>query len=452
MSLVDGLAVEVEVWDRAKLDDLLAAHPDVEASFTRDQLFEAARVYGQERALLMGGVDDVSARVTALGEQVDGLDEHWAVDFARQDDTVVKTLRGKHPRAHEVSPIVITLEGIAPLEPEQAEAVRRSLGFGLDEEVVLPRGTVGNMTVSGPQFLAWEHQGVEVRWHPAEATMQDGLGADLVFVDGDRVVASYPGVLKHLGRGSTGRSVRVELAGGQLQLLMPDAPGAAASLKFMFSLAGLDPAAALRVLRLHRRIAAGGAFEVRTVQGAVGGGEIPPLPEAARRASAQLQLFLEDLDVVQRHCEQYFPVPDELPYQERIAPRIARLLVDGHCVVSPFLPQARITLNGHDSPAVRALLSGEPHAVQLPCEAYTVQVAGRRLELGAVGAFHPEAAVEPDSARAARTALEAGRGDGAEVAVRPADGGRFRMMLQRSLTGPEPVPVPLELPNFPEPR
>ncbi|MFE1797743.1 hypothetical protein ACFW9L_16455 [Streptomyces sp. NPDC059517] len=101
---------------------------------------------------------------------------------------------------------------------------------------------------------------------------------------------------------------------------------------------------------------------------------------------------------------------------------------------------------------MRALLSGEPHAVQLPCEAYTVQVAGRRLELGAVVAFHPEAAVEPDSARAARTALDAGRGDGAEVAVRPADGGRFRLMLQRSLTGSEPVPAPLELPNFPEPR
>lgn len=251
-SLADGLPVGVEVWDRAKLDDLLAVHADVEASFTRDQLFEAAKVYGQERALLMDGIHDVSARVTALGGQADGLDEHWTVDFARQDDTVVHTLRGKHPRAHEVSPIVITLSGIGPLAPEQAEAVRRSLGYGLDEKVVLPRGTVGKMTVAGPAFLAREHQDVEVRWHPAEAAPLAGMDADLVFVDGEQVTASYPGTLQHLGRGPTGRSTRITLAGCHLRLLTPEDAGAAASLEFTFSLEGLEPAAALRVLRLHR--------------------------------------------------------------------------------------------------------------------------------------------------------------------------------------------------------
>ncbi|MFS8202580.1 hypothetical protein ACLVWQ_28310 [Streptomyces sp. CWNU-52B] len=449
MSLAEGLAVEVEVWDRAKLDDLLAAHPDVEASFTRGQLFEAARVYGQERALLMNGVDDVSARVTALGEQVDNLDEHWTVDFARQDNTVVQTLRGKHPRAHEVSPITITLEGVDPLEPQQAEAVRRSLGFGLDEKVVLPRGTVDKMTVTGPQFLAREHQDVEVHWHPAEATVQEEVSADLIFMDGGQVTASYPGTLKHLGRGSTGRSARVELAGGHLQLLMPDAPGAAASLKFTLSLEGLEPAAALRVLRIHQRITAGGTFEVRTGKGIVEAGEIPPLPEGE---SAQWQLFLEDLEVVQRHCEQYFPIPNELPYKERVVLRIARLLLEGHCVISPFLSRGHFTFHGHDSPTVRALLGGEPLAVRLSRDAYTVQVAGRHLELGAVAIFHPKAAVEPDSGRAALAALDAGRGDGAEVAVRPADGERFRLMLQRCVSGPEPAPVPLGLPGFPEPR
>ncbi|MFE3830220.1 hypothetical protein [Streptomyces sp. NPDC059092] len=451
VSLADGLAVEVEVWDRAKLDDLLAAHPDVEASFTRDQLFEAARVYGQERALLMGGVDDVSARVTALGEQVDGLDDHWTMDSTRRDGAVVHLLRGKHSRAHEVSPIVFTLTGIGPLEPEQAEAVRRSLGFGLDEKVVLPRGTVGKMTVTGPQFLAGERYDVEVRWGPAETTVPAEVDADLVFLDGDRVTASYPGTLKHLGRGVIGRSVRMELAGSALQLLTPYDSGAAASLTLAFSLEGLEPPAALRVLRIHRRIAAGGAFEIRTVKGPVEGGEMPPLPEAERLQSARLQLFLEDLDVVQRHCEQYFPVPDEFTTKERIALRVARLLLDGHCVISPLLPQVRVTFNGRDTPAVRARLGGEPHAVWLPFEEFTLQIAGRRLELGPVIVFHQKAAVEPDSGRAALTALDAGRGNGAEATLRPADGERFRLVLQRSVTGPEPVPVPLELPGFPEP-
>ncbi|WP_331736835.1 hypothetical protein OG426_55475 (plasmid) [Streptomyces canus] len=451
-SLADGLPAEVVVWDQTKLDALLAAHADVEASFTRDQLFDAAKVYGQERALLMDGIADVSARVTALGGQVDGLDAHWTTDFARQNDTVVHTLRGKHPRAHEVAPIVITLTGNDPLAPEQAEAVRRSLGYGLDEEVVLPRGVVEKMTITGPQFLAGEQRDVEVRWGPAETALRIEVNADLVFLDGDQVTASYPGTLKHLGRGSTGRSVRMELAGSRMQLLMPDDPEAVASLKFAFSLEGLEPAAALRVLRVHRRVAAGGAFEIRTSEGVLGGGEIPPSPEAVHRESEHLQLFLEDLEVVQRHCEQYFPVPDELTPDERVAMRIARLLVDGHCVVSPFMSRVGITLNGQDSPAVRALLGGEPQAAWLPCEAFAVQVSGRRLELGPVVVFHPEAAVEPDSGDRALATLAAGHGDGTKVSLRPVGGERFRLVLQRSITGSEMTPVPLRLPGFPEPR
>ncbi|MGW4106898.1 hypothetical protein [Streptomyces sp. NPDC004976] len=56
------------------------------------------------------------------------------MDFAQEGDVVVHMLRGKHPRAHEVSPIVITLTRIGPLAPEQAEAVRRSLGYGAGRE------------------------------------------------------------------------------------------------------------------------------------------------------------------------------------------------------------------------------------------------------------------------------------------------------------------------------
>lgn len=57
--------------------------------------------------------------------------------------------------------------------------------------------------------------------------------------------------------------------------------------------------------------------------------------------------------------------------------------------------------------------------------------------------------VEPDSGHAALSALDAGRGAGAEATLLPADGERFLLVLQRSVTGPEPVPVPLELPGFP---
>ncbi|MFF7146257.1 hypothetical protein ACFZB5_34645 [Streptomyces nodosus] len=451
-SLAAGQAVRVGVWDRAKLDGLLAAHADLEASFTRDQLFEAAKVYGQERALLMDGVRDVSARVTALGRQADGLDDHWTVDFARQGKTVVHTLRAKHPRAPEVSPVEITLTGNGPLAPDLARAVRRSLGFGLPDGVVLPREAVESLTVSGPEWLSGEHRDVEVRWQPADKAPLAETSVEMVFLDGEQVTASYPGTLAHVGRGSVGRSVVVDLAGGSMELMIPEASGALASLRFTFSLEKLEPSAALRLLRIRQRIMAGGAFKVRTGAGAIGGGELPPHPEAARQEVARLRSYIEDLEVVQRHCEQYFPIPAELTAADRVALRMARLLIQGHCAISPFLPRARFTLNGQDSPTLRALLSGEPHAIQGGSPKCAIAVAGRHLDLGPARFYHPHVTVDEADGRRALAALETGHGEGCEVTVRPVGGECFRLLLQEATPRNGWTPVPLELPGFAEPR
>ncbi|MEV5847425.1 hypothetical protein AB0M32_36225 [Streptomyces sp. NPDC051985] len=112
----------------------------------------------------------------------------------------------------------------------------------------------------------------------------------------------------------------------------------------------------------------------------------------------------------------------------------------------------RLTLNCRDTPAVRAPLGGEVQPLHLPCEAFPVQIAGRRLELGPVFVSHPEAAVAADSREPALAALTAGRGDGVEVGVRPVGGGRFRLVLQRSPSGSGMTPVPLGLPGFREPH
>ncbi|WP_328351748.1 hypothetical protein OG800_07915 [Streptomyces sp. NBC_00445] len=448
--LPGGRAVRVRVMDRAELDDRLAVHADLEASFTRDQLFEAATVYGQEKALLMDGLADVSARVGALGRQVDGVDDHWTVDFSRERDVVVHTLRGKHPRAHEVSPIQITLTGREELPPELAQKVRGSLGFGRPEEVVLPRDVVETLTVTGPEWLSGTHQDVEVRWRPLDVTPRADRDAEVVFLDGQQVLAAYPAVLSHLGRGSSGCSVDVELPGGSLQLMVPDDRGALASLRFTFFLNQVEPTAALRLLKVHQRIAAGGCFEVRTGGRAVGGGDLPPKPDAVLHQAEQLRLYVEDLDVVQRHCEQYFPVPAEVEPSSRIALRVARLLIDGHCAVSPFLPRISCTLNGQDSPALRALLAGGPRPVRGVCQEFALAVDERRLDLGSVVLFHPRVIAE--NSVQILEALDAGQADGMRLIVRPAGGEHFRLLRLSAVTDAEPTPVPLLLPGFPEPR
>ncbi|WP_030960628.1 hypothetical protein [Streptomyces sp. NRRL S-378] len=60
----------IRVLDRAWLDDKLALHADLEASFVRDDLREAARDYRAELAFLEGGTDDIVQRVGALGRRI----------------------------------------------------------------------------------------------------------------------------------------------------------------------------------------------------------------------------------------------------------------------------------------------------------------------------------------------------------------------------------------------
>lgn len=150
----------------------------------------------------------------------------------------------------------------------------------------------------------------------------------------------------------------------------------------------MEPTAAHRLLKVHQRIAADGRFEVRTGGRAVGGGDLPPKPDAVLHRTEQLRLYTEDLDVVQRHCEQYLPVPDEVDPSSRNAPRAERLLVDGHCALFPLLPRISCTLNGQDSPSLRALLTGGPRPVRCVCQEFALAVDERRLGLGPVVLFH----------------------------------------------------------------
>ncbi|MFF0793688.1 transposase [Streptomyces spiralis] len=108
---------------------------------------------------------------------------------------------------------------------------------------------------------------------------------------------------------------------------------------------------------------------------------------------------------------------------------MARLLIQGHCVISPFLPRARFRLTGQDSPALRALLSGEPHAIQSGTPTCVITVAGRHLDLGPVRSYPPHITVDEEDGRQAPAALDTGRGEGCEVTVRPVDGECFRLGL-----------------------
>jgi hypothetical protein len=62
------------------------------------------------------------------------------------------------------------------------------------------------------------------------------------------------------------------------------------------------------------------------------------VPETAKDYDADLlaiEQFAYDLDVVQRHTDHFFNVPESMLLGDRVKMRVARLLIEGHIVASP---------------------------------------------------------------------------------------------------------------------
>ncbi|MFB7340435.1 hypothetical protein ACFCZ6_10280 [Streptomyces hydrogenans] len=456
MGLGEGRDVKVTVMDRATLDDRLAAHSDIERSFNRTGgdggLLEYAKVMNREQDILAAGMADLGARVQALGRVVDDVDPNWTVDFAREGGKVIQTLRAKHPRAHEVSPVSLTISGTA-MDAGLAAAVTRSLGFGVAEEVELPSHVVKRLTVSGPDWIAQTFTNTTVLWKP----VSPGPGADAAvsvsFLGEDgSVQASCAGRLRARGSGSLGSSIEVDLPGALLRVLRPFDESAPAKVAYQFDLAGLSPAEALKVLRLRRRLSLGGDFRVMIDGQLAGAGRLPKSGSADDlRRWARLQLFLEDLEVVQRHCEQDFPIPEDMSMTDRIALRMARLLVEGRCVTSPFSRELTITLTWIDDVNTRELLSGRAQSLRVTSSEYGITIAGHLLNLGSVCIFHTE--VTADDGPSVLESLRNGLVSEATLVLRPARGEHYRMFLTESPDNGMPLsPCPLGLDGYPEPR
>ncbi|MGW7308604.1 hypothetical protein ACWGI1_23880 [Streptomyces sp. NPDC054835] len=453
MGLAEGRGVKVTVMDRTVLDDRLATHSDIEHSLSRTGgdggLLEYAKIMNREQDILAGGMADLSTRVQALGRVVDDLDPNWTVDFAREGDKVVQTLGAKHPRAQEVSPITMSIAGTS-MDADLAAAVTRSLGFGVAEPVELPPDVVERLTVSGPDWIAQTFTNTTVSWKPISHVSGADAAVSVAFLGEDgSVQASYAGRLKARGAGSLGSSIEVDLPGALLRVLRPFDESAPAKLTYQFDLAGLGPAEALKVLRLRRRLSLGGDFRVMIDGQLAGAGCLPESGTADDlRRWAQLQLFLEDLEVVQRHCEQDFPIPADMSMTDRIALRMARLLIEGRCVASPFSRELTITLTWIDDANTRELLSGRPQSLRVTSSEYGVTIAGHLLDLGSVCIFHTE--VTADDGPAILESLRSGRVSEATLVLRPARGEHYRMFLTDSPDDGMPLsPCPLGLDGFP---
>ncbi|MFI6284372.1 hypothetical protein ACIBCM_06355 [Streptomyces sp. NPDC051018] len=437
----------IRIVDRTQLDSYLTLYPDVAEYWQRDSLLEAAKIYGQETAFLTGGVADLRKRVRTLGERADALDPHWGINFTRQGDTTIHTLRPKHPQAPEVSPINLHLT--TRTEGAQRELAERLFGFGTAEALTLSASEVEEFRLEGPEWLRETSHHVAVEIRPVGREPETLRDVDLVFRNGEgQELASFGAVVKAIGEGGLGRSVEASVQGrGAMRLLLPHDTTRPAKLDYTFQLEGLTPSESLQLLELRRLLSSPGHFSLE-VDGQQGvSGEFPEGsvddPAALTEVDA-LVAYVEDLDVLQRHCRRFFPVDFDISWSDRLWVRRARLLIEGKCVTVPHR-NLTVTLNGSDSTILRSALS-EGGCLTIESNQCPIPVGRRTLNLGPFAVYHPR--MRAENGRAAEAALDSRRASGFRVVYAPQDGEHLRAFLPATTPPDQPLaPTPLGLPN-----
>ena len=455
-ALPTGRDVKVTVMDRATLDSQLSALPDLVKYFTRDEKFiEEARILNQELANLVGGKRDLDTRLASLAGLVDCADPDWTLDFSREGDEIVYRPRAKHPRAPEVSPIMLTVESsFGPDDVALAATFQRSIGFGTLEKVVLPPKTVRMLTITGPEFLSERHEDVEVTWIPlANVPRLEGpVQVEFLSADG-QTMSIHEGTIINVGSGPVGRSLTIRFYEvSELTFLLPHDPAGRCDFTRKLNTGRVLPPVMLQALQLEHDLWCCARLEVRLGEAILSGTRIlcdsDPASENILDKLSRLEMLASDLDAVQTHCRVYFPMPDTITRSERIALRMARLMIEGKCVTHPEADVFTATLNGSDDPTLRFFLNGEPHALRVDMPEWSIEVSGRTLRIGMARIYHP-AVVVRDSTNIVQ-ALDEGTASGLVMQVASADGEGFRFFLPEKWCDANArlIASPLGLPGF----
>ncbi|MGW0504057.1 hypothetical protein [Micromonospora sp. NPDC003241] len=440
---VEHLNLKVQILGRAELDNWFARHTDLVDYFNRDQLREAAKVFQQEQAILAGGLADLSARTRALARVADTLDPHWAVRTVMDGDAIVHRIQAKHPHAHVVSPMGLTISDDA-LGPEHADlrpVLRRVIGFGSAERLILPPEVTRNLTYTGPPWLAAPSGHLEIEAVPAELPTDHEVTARLTAHASDgQPIASFQGTVGRVGRGHLGNSLTLKFENTAIiQMLIGSDHQSHMDGSFRFT--GAMPATVLQTIALYRSLQDSASIEFEFDGQRLGkfNRDAPSaVDDEERRLLRITEMLADDLDVVQRHCRAYFPIPDKISAADRIDLRIARLLIEGHCVVMRTMDSYTTTLNGTVDDTLRCLLNRETSTIRVTADVQ-MEIFGMRLELGTITYFHTQ--IEIADRLGLLAELEAGRGAGRTMKIRPADGEPFRAFMPGQRTGRDDEPL-----------
>ncbi|MDN3460882.1 hypothetical protein [Rhodococcus sp. APC 3903] len=433
-------APTIAILDRVELDQLLIDFPDVYNFLGRDKMRSDVELYRLEEATLLsdGRVRALADRVRNLGNLADGTDLYWGFDIASAGGVVTISARPKDPQAHIKNPITVAVDGVFSSKHFAVQQdFERSVRFGASGKVVLPPEVVRNLRVEGPELIAGVHSNVEVHLEPLNENPHVGAPAELKFFDDDDLVsASHEGRVAYLNPGTVGFTLKIEFYEHlTVELLFPLDKSVPGEARLSYNFRRIRPADALGVIEILSAIRRGKgtckAYIDDNFLMSMSFNE--PAHDDTDDELTVLSGIAYDLKVVQEFCHVKFAIPDELTAEERIDLRVARILIDGHVVTSPNARTGTITLTGRDSPNLREVLTSGGQ-VSFTAKELKFSVGSKELVLGNVLVFHPRATAL--NGLEAAEALDAGRGEGFQVHLRPGDDPYFYLAMPRQMSNP----------------
>lgn len=388
--------VTISTRDRPKLDDLLSRYPDLLNLVEReeDYVMRAARLYGQERAVLADGIADLTARVDGLGNLTDSVDPHWGVSFWRDGERTVVTPVAKHPGAGQASPITQSLTLRFPKTAgdlaAQAEAVFQ---YGGKETLCIPGEYVEMGEYEGPDFFRWDGE-IETLFIRAGEGNPRVLGKPvrLVVLDGaGEVLVDDEGTVSYGALGNSGHTLEMSLSGNvAVEMRAPLREGESVHLTMRQRAESASPAQVRDGAALISAISRAATMEVHldgSKMHVLGSPQENADPEYLTRLEG-LRLAADDLAVIQQHLRQNFPMPDVIDPIERLWIRALRIVLEGG--VAP-VPLDKMKVELLESIDLETLDHGQKHqALWLSEKGESVHLAGRHLRLPALAYCHPE--------------------------------------------------------------
>ncbi|WP_253870479.1 hypothetical protein [Promicromonospora umidemergens] len=441
-SFVEGLGGEtgplIEILDQVGLDVLLAEHDDVRRYLERDTVLDAAGEYQLTTAVIKDA-DDLAERVRLLAARGADMDLYWAPDFRIENGVTTMTLRPKSPDASEKSPIVATFS----LDPETASeedraAFRRSIGYGVGEPVQVP---VVVSKVTGPEFFSIGGPRMLALAATKRPRPEDRFSIELRAANG--VLGEHDGVVTHVGGGFEGGTLELTFYGGlTIRYLLPRRAGEPGGAEVHLSVDGLMVSDAVEALRLRRSICRDAGEVVIRRDGEVAAAfTIDRFEDPDEDALEAIDQFVEDLAAIERHLGVRKRMPASYTTYDRVQARLARLVIEGTCVLVPEWLRVSLRISEDGSlPADMGRFIATQNPMQILQEEFELSICGWRVDVGPAQLVSPRVGfAEPGHLL---RLLESDNIDGelAVLAPAPHEPWRLTRLTEEDTSGPA-VPV-----------